>query len=111
MNSDGGGRSGVFMSIDANLESVEEDGVMEVFGYLKKLRQARRGLVETLVRRNKAHNVQIFVRKPYMLMTVAGAIQVHLRYAGRGNYLRSIVVSSLGTFHSPQTEIHSKSRH
>ncbi len=37
------------MAIDANLESVEEDGVMEVFGYMKKLRQARRGLVETLV--------------------------------------------------------------
>ena len=36
------------MAIDANLESVEEDGVVEVFSYLKKLRQARRGLVETL---------------------------------------------------------------
>ena len=47
--SDGGGRSGVFLAIDANMESVEEDGVVEIFGYMKKLRQARRGLVETLV--------------------------------------------------------------
>ena len=47
-DSDGGGRSGVFLCIDANLESSEEDGVYEVYGYLKKIRQARRGLVETL---------------------------------------------------------------
>jgi len=45
---DGGGRSGVFLAIDANLESSEEDGVYEVYGYLKKLRAARRGLVETI---------------------------------------------------------------
>ena len=47
--SDGGGRSGVFMAIDANMELVEEDGLIDIFGYMKKLRQARRGLVETLV--------------------------------------------------------------
>lgn len=47
--SDGGARSGVFMAIDANMELVEEDGLVDVFGYMKKLRQARRGLVETLV--------------------------------------------------------------
>ena len=47
--SDGGGRSGVFMAIDANLEAMEEDGVFDIFGYMKKLRQARRGLVELLV--------------------------------------------------------------
>jgi len=45
---DGGGRSGAFMAIDANLESLEEDGVLQVFSYLKKLRQSRRGLVESL---------------------------------------------------------------
>ncbi|XP_046442624.1 receptor-type tyrosine-protein phosphatase mu-like isoform X2 [Daphnia pulex] len=45
---DGGGRSGVFMAIDANMELVEEDGLIDIFGYMKKLRQARRGLVETL---------------------------------------------------------------
>ena len=37
------------MAIDANLESLEEDSVLQVFSYLKKLRQARRGLVESLV--------------------------------------------------------------
>lgn len=37
------------MAIDANMELVEEDGLVDVFGYMKKLRQARRGLVETLV--------------------------------------------------------------
>ena len=37
------------MAIDANMELVEEDGQIDIFGYMKKLRQARRGLVETLV--------------------------------------------------------------
>jgi hypothetical protein len=37
------------MAIDANMELVEEDGLIDIFGYMKKLRQARRGLVETLV--------------------------------------------------------------
>ena len=39
----------MFMAIDANMELVEEDGLIDIFGYMKKLRQARRGLVETLV--------------------------------------------------------------
>lgn len=43
---DGGGRSGVYLAIDANLELAEEDHKFDVFGYLKKLRQSRRGLVE-----------------------------------------------------------------
>lgn len=47
--SDGGGRSGVYCSIDANLELLEEDGVLDVFGYLKKLRMSRKGLVENIV--------------------------------------------------------------
>lgn len=47
--SDGGARTGVFMSIDANLELHEEDGKFDLYGYLKKMRQARRGLIETVV--------------------------------------------------------------
>ncbi|XP_018010387.1 receptor-type tyrosine-protein phosphatase kappa isoform X2 [Hyalella azteca] len=46
--SDGGGRSGVFMAIDANLQQYEEDGLFDIYGYLKKLRQARRGLIESV---------------------------------------------------------------
>ncbi|XP_062132139.1 receptor-type tyrosine-protein phosphatase kappa isoform X1 [Drosophila sulfurigaster albostrigata] len=46
--SDGGGRSGVYMSIDANLELAEEEESFNVFGYLKKLRQSRKGLVENV---------------------------------------------------------------
>ncbi|XP_037783538.1 receptor-type tyrosine-protein phosphatase U-like [Penaeus monodon] len=46
--SDGGARTGVFMSIDANLELHEEDGKFDLYGYLKKMRQARRGLIETV---------------------------------------------------------------
>jgi hypothetical protein len=37
------------MAIDANMELVEKNGIIDVFGYMKKLRQSRRGLVETLV--------------------------------------------------------------
>lgn len=45
---DGAGRSGVYIAIDANIELCEEDGVFDVYGYLKKMRGLRRGLVETL---------------------------------------------------------------
>ena len=48
--SDGAGRSGVYIVIDSNIELCEEDGVFDVFGYLKKIRGLRRGLVETQVR-------------------------------------------------------------
>lgn len=47
--SDGGGRSGVYLAIDANMELAEEEDAFDVFGYLKKLRQSRRGLIENLV--------------------------------------------------------------
>jgi len=47
--SDGGGRSGVYLAIDANLELAEEEDCFDVFGYFKKLRQSRKGLIETLV--------------------------------------------------------------
>lgn len=49
LSSDGAGRSGVYIAIDANIELCEEDGVFDVYGYLKKIRGLRRGLVETLV--------------------------------------------------------------
>ncbi|CAH1640174.1 unnamed protein product [Spodoptera littoralis] len=43
---DGGGRSGVYLAIDANLELAEEEDCFDVFGFLKKLRQSRKGLIE-----------------------------------------------------------------
>jgi hypothetical protein len=39
----------VYIAIDANIELCEEDGLFDVYGYLKKVRGLRRGLVETLV--------------------------------------------------------------
>lgn len=47
--SDGGGRSGVYLAIDANLELGEEEDAFDVYGYLKKLRQSRKGLVDNVV--------------------------------------------------------------
>jgi protein tyrosine phosphatase len=47
--SDGGGRSGVYLAIDANMELAEEEDAFHVFGYLKKLRQSRKGLIENVV--------------------------------------------------------------
>lgn len=52
--SDGGGRSGVYLAVDANMELAEEEDTFDVFGYLKKLRQSRRGLIESLVRNEKS---------------------------------------------------------
>ncbi|XP_045522193.1 receptor-type tyrosine-protein phosphatase kappa isoform X3 [Pieris brassicae] len=43
---DGGGRSGVYLAVDANLELAEEEDCFDVFGFLKKLRQSRKGLIE-----------------------------------------------------------------
>ena len=42
----------MLIAIDANIELCEEDGVFDVYGYLKKMRGLRRGLVETLVSLN-----------------------------------------------------------
>lgn len=41
-----GGRSGVYLAIDANIEMAEEEDSFYVFGYLKKLRASRKGLIE-----------------------------------------------------------------
>lgn len=49
ISSDGGGRSGVYLAIDANMELAEEEDCFHVFGYLKKLRQSRKGLIENVV--------------------------------------------------------------
>lgn len=48
--SDGGGRSGVYLAIDANMELAEEEENFFVFGYLKRLKQSRKGLIENVVR-------------------------------------------------------------
>ena len=58
-SSDGAGRSGVYLAIDANIELSEEDGVFDVFGYLKKMRQQRRGLIESLVRTKNENNEKV----------------------------------------------------
>lgn len=65
-HSDGGGRSGVYMAIDANLELAEEEDCFHVFGYLKKIRQSRRGLIENVV----GYPVCIFefhIREPFLV--------------------------------------------
>ena len=56
--SDGAGRSGVYLAIDANIELSEEDGVIDVFGYVRKMRTQRRGLVESLVSKMFSLSIQ-----------------------------------------------------
>ncbi|RWS25062.1 receptor-type tyrosine-protein phosphatase kappa-like protein [Leptotrombidium deliense] len=46
--SDGCGRTGVYLCIDANLELSHEDNVVDVFGYTKKMRNSRKGMIETV---------------------------------------------------------------
>lgn len=43
-----GGRSGVYLAVDSNIELAEEEDSFYVFGYLKKLRQSRKGLIENV---------------------------------------------------------------
>lgn len=39
----------MYVAIDANIELAEEENTFDVFGYLKMLRQSRRGLIEDVV--------------------------------------------------------------
>ena len=45
---DGCGRTGTYLCIDANLELAEEDNVLDVYNYTKKMRQSRKFLIENL---------------------------------------------------------------
>ena len=49
IRSDGCGRTGTYLCIDANLEMAEEDGLYDVYGYTRRLKHARRGLIENIV--------------------------------------------------------------
>lgn len=49
LGSDGGARTGVYLAVDSNLELHEEDGKLDVYGYVKRMKQARPGLIETVV--------------------------------------------------------------
>ncbi|UXI21540.1 monocarboxylate transporter 12-like [Sarcoptes scabiei] len=44
--SDGCGRTGTYLCIDANLELSDDDGLFDVYGYTKRLKHSRRGLIE-----------------------------------------------------------------
>lgn len=39
----------MYLAIDANLELAEEEDCFDVFGYLKKLRQSRKGMIDSVV--------------------------------------------------------------
>lgn len=49
IHSDGCGRTGAYLCIDSNLEFCDEDNTFDVFGYTKKMRQSRKGMVEAMV--------------------------------------------------------------
>ena len=56
------------MAIDANLEMAEEEDCYDVFGYLKKLRQSRKGMIENVVSGLKGNNrfkVNLFFHSIY----------------------------------------------
>lgn len=46
--SDGCGRTGTYLCIDANLEYADEDNLYDVFGFTKKMRSARKGMIESV---------------------------------------------------------------
>lgn len=51
--SDGCGRTGTYLAIDANLELAEEEAVYDVLAYTRLLRSARKGMVESMVGANR----------------------------------------------------------
>lgn len=118
-DSDGGGRSGVYLAIDANMELAEEEDCFHVFGYLKKLRQSRKGLIENVVSRTFRRSMKLDSEVENLHQTSShfqmiscsscccfdgvpharaiGPIQICIRYV-RGAYkMRQNLVSSLGT--------------
>lgn len=60
--SEGGGRSGVFCQVDAQLELLEEDGLLDIFGYLKKLKASRKGMLENVVSFKMLHVQYQYIR-------------------------------------------------
>lgn len=58
------------MAIDANLELAEEDHKFDVFGYMKKLRQSRKNLVENVVS-EWVYEIQIKVRIRHSKMSAS----------------------------------------
>ena len=46
--SNGCGRSGTYICLDANLQLAEEEGVVDIFNYSKALRKARVSMIENL---------------------------------------------------------------
>ena len=48
--SDGCGRSGTYICLDANLQLAEEEGVVDIFNYTKLLRESRKGMIENEVK-------------------------------------------------------------
>lgn len=49
LSSNGCGRSGAFVCLDANLQLADEEGVVDIFNYAKKLRKSRHDMIENLV--------------------------------------------------------------
>lgn len=49
ITSDGCGRTGAYLCLDSNLELYDEDGVYDIYGYTKRMKQARKGLIESVV--------------------------------------------------------------
>ncbi len=47
--SDGCGRTGTYLCLDANLQLVEEEGMIDIFNYTKLLRESRKGMIENVV--------------------------------------------------------------
>ncbi|CAG2118694.1 unnamed protein product, partial [Medioppia subpectinata] len=45
--SDGCGRTGAYICLDANLQLAEEEGFVDVYNYTKLLRESRRGMIES----------------------------------------------------------------
>ena len=46
--SNGGGRSGAFITIDATIDMLTEHQSIDIYGYCKKLNNMRIGLVESV---------------------------------------------------------------
>lgn len=97
--SEGGGRTGVFCQVDAQLELLEEDGVLDVFGYLKKLKSSRKGMLENVVSflflRNSGLYVEVRLKLVFDVLT--GTVKVCVRYTGRVCNMRKDMVPSIGT--------------
>ena len=53
----GVGRTGTFLALDYLLDQAKNEGILDVYGYVKQLRRQRPNMIQTHVRKNLCNQI------------------------------------------------------